>query len=217
MSDQISLVEFRINELFGSLNHRIELKGGVTFIHGPNGCGKTTALLVVEGILKNRLFDLLKIKFSSAELDFSDGSTLVVQHVVQEKKLLQSDGKNSTSHENNVDQPQSGLSVILRRGRNIIRRKSNVISLDSLDEIRNRFVQRPSTIEKTFPFLMRTSIRTWRDRNTGEDYNLSEVLEEFGEKLVVDLPSWYTDITSRVPVGAIRTQRLFDFRASGGR
>lgn len=138
-----------------------------------------------------------------------------MQHVVQEKKLLQSDGKNSTSHENNVDQPQSGLSVILRRGRNIIRRKSNVISLDSLDEIRNRFVQRPSTIEKTFPFLMRTSIRTWRDRNTGEDYNLSEVLEEFGEKLVVDLPSWYTDITSRVPVGAIRTQRLFDFRVSG--
>ncbi|WP_157693214.1 hypothetical protein [Burkholderia gladioli] len=107
------------------------------------------------------------------------------------------------------------LQVALKRGQAIIGKKTNVLNLDSLDEIRTRFLHRPSMVEKAFPFLYRLNPRTWRNKHTGEVLTLPEVIETYSDPLTMEIPKWYFDLTNKVPVGVVRTQRLFDFRNLG--
>lgn len=54
---RIKKVQFA--KLFGYFDYSIEFHEKVTIIHGPNGCGKTTMLKIIDAVF-NRNVDYLK-------------------------------------------------------------------------------------------------------------------------------------------------------------
>ena len=67
------IVEIRVNKLFGFLNHRVDLKEeGVTFIHGPNGCGKTTFLKLIACFFEWDIGSITEINFGSLDIIYSN-------------------------------------------------------------------------------------------------------------------------------------------------
>ncbi|MCG9717937.1 AAA family ATPase, partial [Vibrio alginolyticus] len=76
----MSLKSIKINKLFGNLDHHIELKdGGLTIIHGPNGCGKTTVLKLLTYLQKFNNQEVSSYNFKSIILTKSDGSKLLIE------------------------------------------------------------------------------------------------------------------------------------------
>lgn len=74
------MVKIDVEELFGFLNHSIIFnEEGVTFIHGPNGCGKTTLLKLIESFFHWNLPELFAVKFKLLLFEFSTGETLSVK------------------------------------------------------------------------------------------------------------------------------------------
>lgn len=69
-----------VSGLFGNLNHEIPLhESGVTMIHGPNGCGKTTILNLLKSIFDYEFDSLLAIKFKTFEIIWSESQSLMVE------------------------------------------------------------------------------------------------------------------------------------------
>lgn len=55
---QNKLIHIKVTNLFGFFNHNIKImEDGVTFIHGPNGCGKTTLLKLIASFYQWNLED----------------------------------------------------------------------------------------------------------------------------------------------------------------
>ena len=72
------LCRVEVDGLFGLYNHRfdLELNDRVTFLHGPNGVGKTTILKMIDAVLTER-FDLIRgIPFKRLLLRFDDETDL---------------------------------------------------------------------------------------------------------------------------------------------
>ena len=67
-----------VEDLFGLYKHDIHLNlpDRVTFLHGPNGVGKTILLGMVNALLKQRFLYLSKVPFSRFTLEFDDRSAL---------------------------------------------------------------------------------------------------------------------------------------------
>ena len=67
-----------VDGLFGLYNHRIdlELNDRVTFLHGPNGVGKTTVLRMIDAVLTGRFDFFRNTRFKRLLLGFDDGAEL---------------------------------------------------------------------------------------------------------------------------------------------
>jgi len=66
--------------LFGHLNHQIPIHpGGITFIHGPNGCGKTTVLRLISAIFSWDTSTLFETNFSKIEILEENETKFVVE------------------------------------------------------------------------------------------------------------------------------------------
>ena len=77
-SQFLRICNISVRDLFGNLNHDVPLsRGGVTFIHGPNGCGKTTILRLVQALLTGDLQTLKTVDFSELTISYDDGVSLV--------------------------------------------------------------------------------------------------------------------------------------------
>ena len=77
---EMSLESITISQLFGNLDHHIELKdGGITIIHGPNGCGKTTILKLLTSLKKFNSREISSYNFRSILLKKTDGSKLLIE------------------------------------------------------------------------------------------------------------------------------------------
>ena len=63
------ICRIQVNGLFGFLDHDVTLsEEGVTFIHGPNGCGKTTFLKLIEAFYEWNQLVLASTKFEVVKL-----------------------------------------------------------------------------------------------------------------------------------------------------
>ena len=75
-----------VDGLFGLYNHRIdlELNDRVTFLHGPNGVGKTTILKMIDAVLTERFEFFRSTRFKRLLLAFDDGTELELDKSVAE-------------------------------------------------------------------------------------------------------------------------------------
>ena len=69
-----------VNGLFGIYDHdiRLKLSDRITFLHGPNGVGKTVILGMINALLRDRLTYFQQIPFSRFVLEFDDHSALAL-------------------------------------------------------------------------------------------------------------------------------------------
>lgn len=75
------LVEASATGVLGEYDHTIKIGEDDSFliVYGPNGVGKTKFLEIIDALSQLQGFSLLALPFNSAELLYSDGSTLSVQ------------------------------------------------------------------------------------------------------------------------------------------
>lgn len=80
------LQRVEVDGLFGLYNHRIdlELNDRVTFLHGPNGVGKTTILKMIDAVLTERFDYFRSTRFKRLMLGFDDGAELEFDKSVAE-------------------------------------------------------------------------------------------------------------------------------------
>ena len=77
-SELLRLQRIVVDGLFDVYDHdvRLKLDDRVTFLHGPNGVGKTVVLGMIDALLRRRLGHVRRIPFSRFFLEFHDGSTV---------------------------------------------------------------------------------------------------------------------------------------------
>ena len=65
---KIQRVQFE--KLFGFFDYVIDFHENITIIHGPNGCGKTTMLKIIDAVFNQKLEVLKTTDFQSVEFFF---------------------------------------------------------------------------------------------------------------------------------------------------
>lgn len=188
-----TLEEIRVFALFGYLNPVIPLQpGGVTFIHGPNGCGKTTILRFIAAIFDWEPTTLFEVPFKSIEIVDSDGSVFYVDK--------------STKR---AGDPERTTPVLMFG----IRDSSNEPYELYRDSQGARIPL--SELEEFLPFLSRVGPREWLDRTTGQRLEYHEVIERYADRLPhmshpsrKNRPPWLTEYVKQINLHFIKTQRL---------
>jgi len=70
-----------VQGLFGRYDHTIDVFGeGITYIHSPNGFGKSTLLKMVYLLLKANIDELGKIQFDRMDISFDNGTNIIAEN-----------------------------------------------------------------------------------------------------------------------------------------
>ena len=70
-----------IQGLFNEFNYELDVNPNLTFVHSPNGCGKSVLMHMVYSILKGDLGYFSDIPFQKMTISFDDDSELIVESV----------------------------------------------------------------------------------------------------------------------------------------
>ncbi len=70
----------RIHGLFNEFDYDLNLNPDLTFLHSPNGCGKTVLMHLVYSLFRSDAEYVEETPFNKLFIDFSDDSTLSVQN-----------------------------------------------------------------------------------------------------------------------------------------
>lgn len=196
---KITRVEFE--KLFGFFNYSIDFHDTITIIHGPNGCGKTTMLRIIDAVF-NKKIDIIKATdFKSVQFFFSSDLILKI-----ERKRIYLDIKNDKS----PGIVYLAYTVIENGQEHIFDTFEN--SDEYLDTIKK--VLRGS---RPLPFLERINDDTWYDRRREEKLTLEEVVTEYGsmiyrrygrELFEDDIPQVVQDALGSINVRLIAADRL---------
>ncbi|MDM8524769.1 AAA family ATPase [Desulfococcaceae bacterium HSG8] len=183
-----------IENLFGFLNHDINLTDeGVTFIHGPNGCGKTTLLRLIESFFRWNVSSLFEINFENMTISYSTGESIVIQ---KHKKI-------KNYEEERLEFPILNFSIA--------NAETNFEPFEISRDVKESEVQ-PSEIDHFIPFLKRVAPGEWINRENGERLSYFEVMEKFPHRLpsphIKKRPEWLRYYQNLTKLYFIETQRL---------
>jgi DNA repair exonuclease SbcCD ATPase subunit len=71
-----------VQGLFGRHDHTVNIfDEGLTYIHSPNGCGKSTLIRMVSLLLTGNIKELAAIPFQRMDLFFANGENLIVVQI----------------------------------------------------------------------------------------------------------------------------------------
>jgi predicted ATPase len=111
-----------VSRLFDRYDYSLSLCKGLTFIHSPNGYGKSTLMHMIYSALKGDTKFLLEIPFQRMDVSFDDGSVLIIEK--EEDSLLIQMQKNELETEITPDEMSDICDVIyVSPERLVVRRK----------------------------------------------------------------------------------------------
>ena len=77
----MKLKSISVYGLFNSYDHFIELSDeGLTYIHSPNGVGKSTTLKMIYDLFKGDVEELSSLPFERMDAGFDDGTVVIVEN-----------------------------------------------------------------------------------------------------------------------------------------
>lgn len=195
---RIKKVQF--TKLFGYFDYSIEFHEKVTIIHGPNGCGKTTMLRIIDAVF-NRNVDYLKATdFQSVRFSFSNELCFIVER----KRINLSTKK------------EAGGIVYLAYA---IEENGTRQIFDSFENSKDYIdvIGRVLQSHRPFPFLEKINDEFWYDRKRGAKTTQEEVIslygpilyKKYGHELFDDeLPESVEQIIQGIDVRLISADRL---------
>ncbi len=193
-TDQSSFPRLRrieIDDLFGVYNHRIDLNldSHVTFLHGPNGVGKTILLRMIDAVLSGRLNDFPQVPFSRFQILFHDKSAIEI-----------------TTTNESPEEGEATLSLV-----------SNGKTHTSRIRLRSEADHIASQFKYLKPHGRLPD--AWVDTRDGEVLSSEELISRYGDRArrlpffaaseTKDGPNWYSLFLERSNSYFIQEQRLF--------
>jgi ABC-type transport system involved in cytochrome c biogenesis ATPase subunit len=198
-----------VQGLFGTLDHEIPLgSGGITFIHGPNGCGKTTVLRLVHLLISGELHTLKSIDFKELKVTYADSHSLLVTRTVTHESAKQPFDEEEELLRATVE---INIGLLNAKGKELNRFEYSK-KLQKMNASDFRFPM--SSVDRRLPFLTRTAPQQWQDQRSGQFLNLDTVIAKYGERLNLGAdfqwPTWLTERLGESKIGFVRTQRLIN-------
>lgn len=154
-------------KLFGFFDYSVDFHDAVTIIHGPNGCGKTTMLRIIDATFNQRMDELKATDFQYVEFLFSDGVTLKIE---RKKALL--DRTDS----------EGGYIVYLAYTIGGIGQSRVFDSFENTDEyitVMRKIVKG----SRLLPWLSRQTEDSWYDRKNEQVLTTEEVIAKYGNMI----------------------------------
>ena len=187
-AELLRLQQIEVDRLFNIYNHRIDLNldERVTFLHGPNGVGKTVILRMINGLLRKRLGIFRTIPFAQFRLGFQDGSTLTLSNVSGEEG-------------------ETGNFVLSLITGGVKHSESIVLTESRAESIAARI---------SYLKLSEVLPDTWVDARDGETLTASEVVSRYGESPPPAMEyedsklPWFTEFLMNANTYLIEAQRL---------
>jgi energy-coupling factor transporter ATP-binding protein EcfA2 len=217
-STPLQLAFVSVEKLFGSLTHKIPLSDeGITFVHGPNGSGKTATLNLIEAALGRDLVKLRSTWFQKLTLHFSDGSGLCIERESREAESI-------ASPKTAIERQELTTLIFIRllfdkQSEKFIEKERKAIQPSLFSEfsrvsksprITDQSVRLSRFIDQYLPFLERMALRQWKEKESGQLLSYTDVLEMYGDRLPFLLPEWVNDLCRRVNLNTIKAQRLLN-------
>lgn len=197
----MKITRVQYEKLFGFFDYSIDFHETVTIIHGPNGCGKTTMLKIIDAVFNKKLDILKATDFKSVLFLFSDSTALKI-----ERKRAYLDAYHGDT---------TGISYL-----------AYTITDNDQEQVFDTFENSDeylSTIKKflkgyrTFPWLERISDDIWLDKRLERSVSTEEVVAQYGsmiykrfgrDLLDEEIPEKVQSILHEIDVRLISADRL---------
>ena len=196
---KIQRVQFE--KLFGFFDYVIDFHENITIIHGPNGCGKTTMLKIIDAVFNQKLEVLKTTDFQSVEFSFSNETIL------------------------EIERKPASLGLKSERVGGIIYLAYTIIedgheqkfdSFEKSDEYIT-LIKKFLRSYRPFPFLEKISDDIWYDRKNDSNLTIEEVIAQYGpmiykrygrELFEDDIPEAVQVLLQKIDVRLITADRL---------
>lgn len=184
-----------IKDLFGMFDYTIELniKNRITFLHGPNGIGKTTILKIINDLFNMNFEKVSTVPFNNLTIEFTDSTVMIVARQPLDKDLNE-------------------MTLILTI--NPVKEKPMTFKYISLRSIFDASPYTYDSISDNIKFLERIDYHLWRNRRTGENLSFEDVHDKFGDRLPFighkeyAIPDDVSNFIKTININFIETQRL---------
>ena len=89
----MKIIRFDAKNVYGIFNYSIAFHSDITILHGINGCGKSTTLMLINYIIGGNYSQLNEIKFQSLRLEFQISNKEFYLEVNQKKESKERENK----------------------------------------------------------------------------------------------------------------------------
>lgn len=181
------LKQIKIKNLFGYYNYNIELKGNVTIIHGPNGCGKTTILKMIHYLFGNKLTQLNYIEFDEMQVVLNDGRQLTVAKQItsasqKSEALLYEEQRGGKRRKKNYFM---NYELITTSGE-VIKTSSKDAVLEIINDYSDRLPR--GRWNRIIPFIDQISDSEWVDVRVNHTMSTEEFIENYYDVIIDNFP-----------------------------